>query len=141
MNKESLINQLQLLPLAGEGGLFAPIYRDELSNAIYFMVVAPDFSAWHRLPQSELWIHVAGDPLALHTIESNSLHTHNLSLETETKHYRVPSQTWMAAESLGEYSLMTCFLAPAFISMELAERSLLLNTYPSLTNLPDLFHE
>ena len=46
MNKDELIAKLDLQPLEGEGGLFSTIYLDELSNAIYFMVVSPDFSVW-----------------------------------------------------------------------------------------------
>ncbi|MBM3656273.1 MAG: cupin domain-containing protein [Actinobacteria bacterium] len=141
MDKDELIARLDLQPLEGEGGLYSRIYRDELSNAIYFMVISPDFSAWHRLPQAELWLHLSGDPLLLHTIEKGHLMTHRLEREGNTRHYRVPANTWMAAESSRSYSLVSCFLAPAFSTMELASRDELVSQYPDISDLPELFHE
>ena len=49
MNKDELIEKLDLQPLEGEGGLYSTIYRDELSNAIYFMVVSPDSVSYTHL--------------------------------------------------------------------------------------------
>ncbi|MFM7500733.1 MAG: cupin domain-containing protein [Actinomycetota bacterium] len=141
MNKDELIEKLDLQPLEGEGGLYSTIYRDELSNAIYFMVVSPDFSAWHRLPQAELWLHLSGDPLLLHSIENGQLISHRLEQDGQHLAYQVPASTWMAAESLGSYSLVSCFLAPAFSTMELAGRDELISQFPNITNLPELFHE
>ena len=141
MNKDELIAKLDLQPLEGEGGLYSAIYRDELSNAIYFMVVSPDFSAWHRLPQAELWLHLSGDPLLLHTIENGQLVSNQLDQEGKTLAYQVPANTWMAAESLGSYSLLSCFLAPAFSTMELIGKDELISQFPNIANLPELFHE
>ena len=141
MNKDELIAKLDLQPLEGEGGLYSTIYRDELSNAIYFMVVSPDFSAWHRLPQAELWLHLSGDPLLLHTIENGQLVSNRLEQEGQSPHYQVPANTWMAAETLGSFSLVICFLAPAFSTLELIGRDELLSQFPNIANLPELFHE
>ena len=141
MNKDELIEKLDLQPLEGEGGLYSTIYRDELSNAIYFMVDSPDFSAWHRLPQAELWLHLSGDPLLLHSIENGQLISHRLEQDGQRLAYQVPANTWMAAESLGSYSLVSCFLAPAFSTMELAGRNELISQFPNISNLPELFHE
>lgn len=141
MNKDELIEKLDLQPLEGEGGLYSTIYRDELSNAIYFMVVSPDFSAWHRLPQAELWLHLSGDPLLLHSIENGQLVSHRLEQDGQHLAYQVSANTWMAAESLGSYSLVSCFLAPAFSTMELACRDELISQFPNIANLPELFHE
>jgi len=141
MNKDELIARFDLQPLEGEGGLYSTIYRDELSNAIYFMVVSPDFSAWHRLPQAELWLHLSGDPLLLHTIENGQLVSNRLEQEGQSPHYQVPANTWMAAETLGSFSLVSCFLAPAFSTMELIGRYELLSQFPNIANLPELFHE
>ena len=141
MNKDDLIEKLDLQPLEGEGGLYSTIYRDELSNALYFMVVSPDFSAWHRLPQAELWLHLSGDPLLLHSIENGQLISHRLEQDGQRLAYQVPANTWMAAESLGSYSLVSCFLAPAFSTMELAGRDELISQFPNIADLPELFHE
>jgi predicted cupin superfamily sugar epimerase len=141
MNKDELIARFDLQPLEGEGGLYSTIYRDELSNAIYFMLVSPDFSAWHRLPQAELWLHLSGDSLLLHTIENGQLVSNRLEQEGQSPHYQVPANTWMAAETLGSFSLVSCFLAPAFSTMELIGRDELLSQFPNIANLPELFHE
>lgn len=141
MNQDELIAKLDLHPLEGEGGLYSTIYRDEFSNAIYFLIVSPDFSAWHRLPQAELWLHLSGDPLLLHTIENGQLVSTRLEQEGKSPHYQVPANTWMAAETLGSYSLVSCFLAPAFSTMELIGRDELLSQFPNIANLPELFHE
>lgn len=138
---DNLVKRLNLQPLEGEGGLYSPIYRDDQSNAIYFMLISPDFSAWHRLPQAELWVHLSGDPLVLHTIENGQLLTRRLGYEEEFMHYRVPANTWMSAESAKSFSLVCCFLAPAFTTMELARRDDLLSQFPGLSNLPELFHD
>lgn len=141
MDKQELIERLNLHPLEGEGGLYSEIYRDGSSNAIYFLLISPDFSAWHRLPQAELWLHLAGDPLELHTIEDGVLKSNQLSNLSQVMHYRVPEHTWMAAKSAGTYSLMSCHLTPAFSKMELARRDELISQYPSITTLPELFHQ
>ena len=108
-----------LQPLEGEGGHWAPIYRSEHGNAILFLIAAPDFSAWHRIPENELWVHLAGAPVALHTIEDRPVVRH-LDRGTDQFSHLVPAQTWMAARSEGSWSLILCSLAPAFTAMTLA---------------------
>jgi predicted cupin superfamily sugar epimerase len=105
------------------------------------MLVSPDFSAWHRRPQAELWLHLSGDSLLLHTIENGQLVSNRLEQEGQSPHYQVPANTWMAAETLGSFSLVSCFLAPAFSTMELIGRDELLSQFPNIANLPELFHE
>jgi hypothetical protein len=36
---------------------------------------------------------------------------------------------------------VSCFLAPAFSTMELACRDELISQFPNIANLPELFHE
>lgn len=140
MDKDSLIAALSLQPLAGEGGLWSPIYRDNQSNAINYMMVNPDFSAWHILEESELWIHVAGAPVNLYTIESAKLITTQLSREVGTFSYRVKPRTWMAAAPVGEWSLIICALTPPFSQMKLGKLAQLREEFPGL-QIPELFHE
>ena len=137
---DELVKSLDLKPLAGEGGLWAPLYRDDLGNAIYYMMVAPDFSAWHRIKEAELWIHIAGNPVELFTIEDNKLKKTKLDRNTGAFSYRVPANTWMAARPDGKWSLVICALTPAFSGMELAERSNLTSEFADL-EIPELFHE
>ncbi|NDE71992.1 MAG: hypothetical protein EB054_04745 [Actinobacteria bacterium] len=141
MDLDHLSSALKLQPLEGEGGLWAPIYRDSASNAIYFAMKNPDFSAWHKIPEPELWIHIHGAPTELFTIESGTLQRRILSHSSESSTYRVPSDTWMAARPLGDWSLQVCALTPAFSAMTLAKREELISAFPAITELPDLFHE
>jgi predicted cupin superfamily sugar epimerase len=138
--EKDLIKRLNLVPLAGEGGFFSEIYRDDSSNAIYFLIISPDFSAWHRIPQPEMWLHLSGDPLELYTIENDSLQLNILGHDVGNLHYRVSAQTWMAARSTGNFSLMSCSLTPAFTGMELATRDSLFREFPKISDIPELFH-
>lgn len=140
MNKEEWIAMLGLEPLHGEGGLWAPVYNDNRSSAIYFMMAAPDFSAWHRIAEPELWVHLRGEPFELLTIESNQIHRTILG-DGAIISYRVPAHTWMAARPLGEWSLILCALTPPFSGMELAKRTELVAQIPELKGMPDLFRD
>lgn len=140
MSAPELIRSLGLIPLPGEGGLWREIYREDDSNAIYFAMISPDFSAWHRIAEPELWIHIAGGPTDLHVIESGNLKTIRLDRATGDFTYRVPPRTWMAAAPAKDWSLQICALTPAFSGMELAKRELLQREFPNL-DLPGLFHE
>ncbi len=141
MKSAELINSLGLAPLAGEGGLWAPLYRDGQSNAIYFMMVAPDFSAWHRIAEPELWIHIDGEPIELNTIEDGRLQRRVLDRDHGIFAHRVDAQTWMSARPMGDWALVICSLTPPFSGMELADRSQLRSEFPELENLPELFHD
>ena len=134
---QSIIENLGLTPLAGEGGMWAPIYRDESSNAIYFAMISPDFSAWHRIPEPELWVHLAGSPVELFTVENSVLTQNILDREAKNFTYRVPPHTWMAARPIGEWSLVICALTPAFSAMELLDKS---DPIVKELDMPGLFH-
>lgn len=119
-----VVTELKLEPLPGEGGMWAPIFNNGSSSAIYFLMADPDFSAWHRIPEQEMWIHVAGSPTALYTIDE-AKRAEKFILDSPSGHYqyRVQPMQWMAAKSLGPWSLVICTLTPAFTEMVLAERS------------------
>lgn len=134
---QALIEKLGLSPLAGEGGMWAPIYRDDSSNAIYFAMVAPDFSAWHRIPEPELWVHIAGSPVELFTVEDGALSRNILDRDSAEFSHRVPPQTWMAARPIGEWSLVICTLTPPFSKMELLDKS---DPIVKELDMPGLFH-
>lgn len=125
---QSFINRFNLKPLEGEGGLWAPLFRADGSSAIYFMMMHPDFSAWHRIPESELWVHVAGSPTILYTLDQSGPKPHvekrRLSATSDHLHFTVPASTWMAAKPEGDWSMVLCSLIPAFSTMELATKDL-----------------
>lgn len=56
---------LGLEELPGKGGLFRQTYADAHSSVIYFMLIAPDFSALHALRSVEVYHWYAGAPLQM----------------------------------------------------------------------------
>lgn len=120
---DQIVTDLQLQPLPGEGGMWAPIFNNGAASAIYFLMADPDFSAWHRIPEQEMWIHVAGSPTSLYTINSQNV-AERVILDSSMGSYQsiVQPNQWMAARSLGPWSLVICALSPAFTEMELAQR-------------------
>ncbi len=142
---DEVIEALELQPLAGEGGMWAPIFNNGAASAIYFLMAEPDFSAWHRIPEQEMWIHVAGSPTALYRIEENGAAKKEI-LDNSSGSFQsiVPPRQWMAARPLGEWSLVICSLAPAFTAMELADRATL-RSWQADTSLREeigaLFHD
>jgi predicted cupin superfamily sugar epimerase len=128
---EALIRSLGLRPLVPEGGYFADVFhsprrvtaldrpgeRDALS-AIYFLLTAADHSRWHRLRSDEVWCHLEGDPLLLHSFRAET-HEHSavrlgpLRADARPVH-TIPAGLWQAAEPLGDYALVSTVCAPGF---------------------------
>ena len=119
-----LVHDLSLRPLEGEGGMWAPIFNNGQASAIYFLIESPDFSAWHRIPEQEMWVHVAGSPMILYTVDEEERASRHL-LDNNSSHFQtiVPPGRWMAAKPAAGWSLVICALTPAFSKMELAARA------------------
>jgi predicted cupin superfamily sugar epimerase len=88
-------------------------------TAIYFLLPAGSFSAFHRIPSDEIWHHYQGDPVLLHMIDERGEHrTERLGAavsQTERPQAVVPSGVWQAAVPVGErYALLGCTVAPGF---------------------------
>ena len=108
-----------------EGGYFVETFRDAPdggrghSTAIYYLLEAGDCSAWHRVTDAaEVWHYYAGAPLAL-TISSDGHDAASIRLGPnvaagERPQAVVPAGQWQTAESLGEYTLVGCTVAPGF---------------------------
>ena len=151
MNDQAL-NIVRLLDLQPhpEGGYYRESFRAPLvlsglphgaprsaSTAIYFLLPADTFSAFHRVRSDEIWHHYDGDPLALHIIDKAGAYErillgHNLSAG-ERPQAVVPADSWQAAELLGEnFSLCGCTVAPGFdfADFELAGRNELAAQFP-----------
>ena len=131
-------------PLEGEGGYFAPLQREPEGNSIYFLLAPGDFSAWHRLKERETWVLLAGDPVSLHIVADNGklkYQEHVLSRDGSGLSHSVNPGEWMAAATSGRWSLVLCFLAPAFSGMELATSQLFQSWQECLPQIPELIHE
>ena len=134
MTADEIIETLGMQPHP-EGGFFVETYRDTPagggrahSTGIYFLLREGDFSHWHRVDASEMWHWYAGSPLALHISEDASeTTTHRLGNDLkagERPQTVVPPHAWQAAESLGDWTLVGCTVAPGFefSGFELAPR-------------------
>jgi predicted cupin superfamily sugar epimerase len=110
----ALIESLALSPHP-EGGYYREIYRSPALTTIYFLLVAPGRSAWHRVASSdEAWHFYDGDPLELSTIDPVTLVLHRVVLDRDHPAHVVPENWWQAARTLGEFSFVGCTVAPPF---------------------------
>ncbi len=109
-----------------EGGHFREMFRDRepvggrpSSTAIYFLLAAGEQSAWHRVRDAaEIWHFYAGAPLAL-SLSPTGIGSERLVLGAdleagEQPQIVVPRDCWQAAESLGDWTLCGCTVAPGF---------------------------
>ena len=117
---QALIDTLQLQPHP-EGGWYRETWRHTpaqggrgAGTAIYFLLARGERSHWHRVRDAtELWLWHAGSPLALHLAD----HTITLGpdvLNGQRPQAPVPPDAWQAAESLGDWTLVSCTVSPAF---------------------------
>jgi uncharacterized protein len=121
----------RLLDLAPhpEGGHFRETFRDSrvvdgarsASTAIYFLLARGERSRWHRIDAAEVWHFYAGAPLMLEIAPSEATQSavQRIMLGTdlaagERPQTVVPAGAWQAAESLGEWTLVGCTVAPGF---------------------------
>lgn len=148
---EQLIEKLGLQSHP-EGGFFRETYRSSekqvppdslgieadrnLSTAIYFMLTKGNFSAFHRIKQDEVWHHYLGGTIVIHSISPEGEYQ-KFSLgkdleKGEKPQYVVPAGHWFASETLDDYALAGCTVAPGFdfADFEMAERSQLLTLFP-----------
>ncbi len=110
-----------------EGGHFRETFRDvptidgmrPASTAIYFLLARGERSLWHRIDAAEIWHYYAGAPLILEVVVSAGAGAERLTLGPDlTAGARpqgiVPASAWQSAQSLGEWTLVGCTVAPGF---------------------------
>ncbi len=108
-----------------EGGHFVETFRDPkimggraASTAIYFLLRRGERSHWHKVDAAETWHFYAGDPLKLRLSrygEGEDVRVLGPNLLTgERPQIVVPAGVWQAAESLGDWTLVGCTVAPGF---------------------------
>lgn len=113
MTAAEVVAQLGLEPHP-EGGWFRETHRDAASTAIYFLLAAGQESRWRRVHGSaEVWLWHAGGPLVL-SIGPTSL-TLGVDLAAGQRPQAVvPPGEWQKARSLGDWTLVSCTVAPGF---------------------------
>lgn len=125
MTTEDIIRELSLSPHP-EGGFFRETFRapekvgGSASTAIYYLLPAGSFSAFHKVQGAdEVWHHYLGDPLELHMIGEDGKYTltrlgSNIDAG-EQPQVVVPAGTLQAAVVNGSgFSLCGCTVAPGF---------------------------
>ena len=126
MTADEIIATLHLQPHP-EGGHFAETFRDgttdasgrSRSTAIYFLLRRGERSHWHRVDAVEIWHFHAGAPLRLSIATAAGAQVETITLGADlAKGQRpqgiVPAHCWQAAESLGDWTLVGCTVAPGF---------------------------
>lgn len=118
-----IIRLLDLKPHP-EGGHYRETFRDghsigdrAHSTAIYFLLARGEMSHWHRVDAAETWHFYAGAPLALRISDGARTETHMLGIDIANgarPQIVVPPHAWQAAESLGDWTLAGCTVAPGF---------------------------
>ena len=124
MTPQYIIDVLDLAPHP-EGGWYRETLRVGENGqraditAIYFLLEGGQKSAWHRVDATEIWLWQAGAPLELTLCaqKGEPYAAHILSNQIEKGHTPqgvVPKSYWQSAESLGDWTLVSCVVAPGF---------------------------
>jgi predicted cupin superfamily sugar epimerase len=120
-----VIRQLGLKPHP-EGGHFRETFRDTrqegeraASTAIYFLLARGERTAWHRVDAAEVWHYYSGAPLVLEMAATGQDQIRRMKLGPdiamgERPQGVVPARYWQAAESMGDWTLAGCTVAPGF---------------------------
>jgi predicted cupin superfamily sugar epimerase len=121
---EELIEALGLEPHP-EGGWYrrtwvaeAPDGGRAAGSAIYYLLLAGETSAVHRIDATELWHFYCGDPLRL-TLErpDGDPETHLLGSDLsagQVPQVVVGAGVWQSASTLGRFTLVGATVTPAF---------------------------
>ena len=117
-----IIRKLQLQPHP-EGGHYRETFRDTrahgraASTAILFLLARGERSHWHRIDAVEIWHYHAGAPLKLEIVDGAKEEIVRLGADVhagEAPQVTVPARAWQAAQSLGDWTLVGCTVAPGF---------------------------
>jgi uncharacterized protein len=118
-----IIRRLDLKPHP-EGGHYRETFRDTrtidgraASTSIYFLLQRGERSHWHRVDAVEIWHHYSGAPLKLSVVNGASEEILRLGPDIaagEAPQVTVPARAWQAAETLGDWTLVGCTVAPGF---------------------------
>ncbi len=131
LNKEMPLSTADVIRLLGlkphpEGGHFRETFRDTravedgrtASTAIYFLLARGERSHWHRIDTAEVWHWYAGAPLELEIAHADGRReTVRLGSDLSSGQRPqavVPALAWQAAQTLGEWTLAGCTVAPGF---------------------------
>jgi predicted cupin superfamily sugar epimerase len=120
---QKIIDRLNLQPHP-EGGFYSEIYRAtalpgdrSTVTSIYYLLAAGQRSAWHRIDATEIWHFHDGAPLRLSLSEAGLQTDHVLGTDMDAGQQPqvvVPPRVWQSAQTLGDWTLVGCTVAPGF---------------------------
>jgi predicted cupin superfamily sugar epimerase len=121
---ETVVAGLGLAPHP-EGGFYRETFRDGdltrrgAATAILFLLPRGVVSHWHRVDAVEIWVWQAGAPLLLEIAPPDGAGVAtrlgpDLGAGAVLQS-TVPVEHWQRAESLGDWTLVSCIVAPAFL--------------------------
>ncbi len=126
LSASDVIQLLELKPHP-EGGHYRQTFRDEVkvaggraaSTAIYFLLARGERSHWHRVDAVEIWHYYAGAPLALEMLAGPVDAVERITVGCDLcagarPQVVVPARCWQSAQSLGDWTLVGCTVAPGF---------------------------
>ncbi len=115
---ELIIDRLGLVPLVPEGGFVGQTHLDERASAIHYLMVSPSVSGLHRLDHLEIWAWHAGAPARMLLISPDGEVTEPVLgpdlVAGERPQVVVPGGWWQACEPVGDWTLVSTFMAPPY---------------------------
>lgn len=139
-----------------EGGYFKETFRSELNvlspnvndqrsamTDIYFLLQKSQVSRFHKVRHDEAWNFYEGGPLRLYdydpAVDKLRIVTLGAMPQCDGYKYVISADHWQAAQSIGEFSLVGCTVAPgfdfrdfSFFSSNSAVKDNVLRQYPEL---------
>ncbi|MET0233217.1 MAG: cupin domain-containing protein [Kibdelosporangium sp.] len=138
MRPDEIIKALGLAPLPAEGGLYKEnLNGDPNASAIYYMLVAPQFSRLHKLRHLEIFAYHAGAAARMLLLRPDGgVERPVLGMDLvngERPQVIVPAGTWQATETTGAWSLLGTMMSPPYSedSIVFAEADSLVGDYPA----------
>ena len=108
-----------------EGGWYLETFKDTeeangraCSTAIYYLLEGGDRSHWHTVDAVETWLYHAGAPLELN-LSADGTPIRSIILGADLPNGQRPQgivmkDEWQSARSLGDWTLVSCTVAPGF---------------------------
>lgn len=107
-----------------EGGYYGQTFADTApagrphSTAIYYLLEGGPSGRWHRVDSAEVWHFYAGAPLRLTTSQDGKTTSEQILgpdlADGQRPQVVIPRGEWQAAQSLGNWTLVGCTVAPGF---------------------------
>jgi hypothetical protein len=135
LTPQQIVDVLGMGALEVEGGLWSQSWRGAGCSAIYYLLVAPEFSALHRLDRLEIYAYHAGAPARMLLIDGDTVSEPVLGPDLaadQRPQVAVPAGAWQASSTIGEWSLLGTVVVPPYTDdcVEFADPGPLCTRFP-----------